>query len=254
MIASKKAQMTIFFLVAIVLIATIAVLFIFQNKSLPTIYRTQSENPRVYIEKCARESAEEAINLLAAQGGFLEPQNYKLYEGKKIEYLCENEGYFEPCINQHPILINEIKKEIYNYSYSTVDKCFSDMKDKLIEKGIESEIGKMNMSVEIIPGRVRINVDREFKIKNKESTEIADNFDSEIASPLYELIMVANEIASQEAKYCYFEYVGYMLIYPNFDIKKTSLSDLTKIYKIKEIKSDKELNIAIRGCAVPAGV
>ena len=62
------------------------------------------------------------------------------------------------------------------------------------------------------------------------------------------------EISNQEAKYCYFEYVGYMLLYPKMDIEKFAMSDSTKIYTLKDKKSDKEMNIAIRSCAIPPGI
>ncbi|HLC52957.1 MAG TPA: hypothetical protein VJK03_00280, partial [Candidatus Nanoarchaeia archaeon] len=65
---------------------------------------------------------------------------------------------------------------------------------------------------------------------------------------------VAIEISSQEAKYCYFEYVGYMILHPEFDIQKTALSDSTKIYTIKDIRTEEVMRIATRSCAIPPGV
>ena len=70
---------------------------------------------------------------------------------------------------------------------------------------------------------------------------------------MYDLASVANEIASQEAKFCYFEYVGFNILYNDFDIRKDTLSDSTKIYTIKHKKTAAEMNIAVRGCAIPAG-
>ena len=91
-------------------------------------------------------------------------------------------------------------------------------------------------------------------IRERGNTQIIDGFDVQIISPLYDLVNVAVEIANQEAKYCYFEYVGYQVLYPNFDIRKFAFSEGTKIYTIKDKYSDKEMNIAIRSCAIPPGI
>ena len=81
-------------------------------------------------------------------------------------------------------------------------------------------------------------------------SEIATN----VRSPLQDIGLVVNEIVSQEAQYCYFEYVGYMILYPDWDIRVTTRSDATKIYTVTHIPTDITMQFAVRGCAFPAGI
>ena len=81
-----------------------------------------------------------------------------------------------------------------------------------------------------------------------------NEFNADIKSPLYNLAKIAIEIASQQAKFCYFEYVGYMILYPRYSIDVFAMSDSTKIYSIEDRESGKKLNIAIRSCAIPPGI
>ena len=94
---------------------------------------------------------------------------------------------------------------------------------------------------------------RDFSFSKGGISQDFSSFATALKNPLYDIAYVANEIASQEAKFCYFEYVGFNILYNKFDIKKYTLSDSTKIYTIKDKQSGEEMNIAVRGCAIPAG-
>jgi hypothetical protein len=45
-----------------------------------------------------------------------------------------------------------------------------------------------------------------------------------------------------------------MFVNQDVDIKKNTLSDYTRLYKITDKASGKEMNIAIRSCAMPVGL
>ncbi|MDO8656322.1 MAG: hypothetical protein Q7K45_03710, partial [Nanoarchaeota archaeon] len=82
-----------------------------------------------------------------------------------------------------------------------------------------------------------------------------DNFVVEIKSPAYNLADVADTIgAYQQSVTCNVEYVGYGLTYPEVDIDTYAMSDSTEIYLIKDIKSGKVMNIAVRACATKRGL
>ena len=70
---------------------------------------------------------------------------------------------------------------------------------------------------------------------------------------MYELVNAAQEIVSQEAKWCYFSNDGFMVLYNDFDVRKDVLGDSTKIYTVEHKKTGEKLTMAIRGCAIPNG-
>ncbi|MDO8609197.1 MAG: hypothetical protein Q7R95_01495, partial [bacterium] len=244
--------LAIWFIIAIVIVAVIMLLFVFQRKAV--IEKKESFDVQSIIEKCARDSVNEAVDKMLPPGGFIEPTNYKIYKNIKITYLCQNVGYFKTCINQHPALLSEMREEILSYVNPRIDVCFSNMKIELEKQNSNVELGAMNISLSFGTDRIFLNIDRKVKITKYDETKISDRFKVEINNPIYDLEKVASEIANQEAKYCYFEYVGYMILYPRFSIDKTALSDSTKIYTIKDRYSNKEINIATRSCAIPPGL
>lgn len=227
---------------------------LFFLKKDPKSKNTDEFNPGVFINSCVEEAVKDAIGKMLPQGGFMEPKNYKLYNNTKIEYICENKGYFNSCINQHPLFLDEIKREILEYVKPKLDACFSTMKKELEEKNyqVETDIGTLKANLE--NGKILLYLNKNMTIKKNEESRKFEEFEFEITTNIYDLANVAIDTAGQEAKYCYFEYVGYMLLHPEFNIRKTTLSESTKIYSIKSKKSQEEINIAIRGCAIPPGI
>lgn len=251
-IKNKGAQVTIFFIIAIVIVAFIAIIFVFSKRVI--VPSVEIANPQERIESCAKDAVIESTDLIIKQGGFVESKNFKIFNNNKIEYLCENTGNYKPCINQHPLLLEEIKKEILDYSYSRIDQCFSTIKEEYEKRQYHVVMEPMNISVSLATNRIYLFIARDLTLSKQEKTERFKDFRIEINNPLYDLTKVATEIGNQEAKFCYFEYVGYMILYPRFSIKKVALSDSTKVYSIKDKHSNKEMNIAVRGCAIPPGI
>ena len=206
------------------------------------------------IEKCVQDSVNAAVERMLPQGGFLNPTSYKIYNDTNVSYICLNKGYFVPCTNQHPMLINEMKNEIYNYINPRVEQCFASMKKEYEKMRWVVELGNMNLTIEMAPGRIFVDIEREIRATKNEVTSTFEGVDIEVINPAYDLANIAIDIANNEAKYCSFEYVGYMVLYPTWDIRIFTLSDYTKIYTIKDKATGKKMNIAIRSCAMPPGM
>lgn len=251
---NKKGQMTIWIIVAITFVLAIVLFFFFRGEIRPAIEEKIGENPRNYITSCVKKNVEDVVDIILPRGGFIFPEHGKLYNDINISYLCYNSGNYNPCVNEHPMLLNEIKNEIKNYIEPRIEQCFQDYKREMAKRNMNVLIGPMKLGVELGPERVYVDIKREIKIGQKEENYNLNNFDVEVISPIYDLARVAMEIASQEAEFCYFEYVGYMILYPKFKINLDIMSDSTKIYIIKDKKSEKEMNIAIRSCAIPPGL
>jgi hypothetical protein len=249
---NRKGQVAIWVILALVLAA--AIILFFALERLPLGIQAAEFEPAKSVEGCIKESIAEAVSKMLPQGGFIQPKNFVSYNKTNIEYLCENPYYFSPCTSQHPMLISEMNREIKEYILPFVEECFEGMREEAERRGYSVEMKEMNLSVEMAPGRIYARISREFSTSRSGVSKITSDFDSEVLSPAYELANVAMEIAASEAKYCYFESVGYMLEFPQFDIRKTALSTPVRIYSIKDTKTGAAMNIAIRSCAIPAGM
>ncbi|MBX4196882.1 hypothetical protein KW805_04815 [Candidatus Pacearchaeota archaeon] len=248
----KRGQMAIWIILAIVLVGTMILFFTVERK----VNTTQPEilSPELQVRQCTKEAVNSVLAQTLPHGGFVEPRNTKLYKGINISYLCDNIGFYKPCINQHPLLIKEMNAEIKEKITPELQTCFSIIDGDYASRNAELETGPLSFDVRLAPGRVYVDINRSMTITQRGSSRTFSSYQVEIPSPAYDLGSIASEIASQEAKYCYFEYVGYMLLYPSFRISKTALPDSTKIYTITDKKSGDAMNIAIRSCAIPQGI
>ena len=249
---NNKGQIAVWVIIAMVIVAAIGAIFLLSDNGI--IIKPDSADPRALVEQCARTAVQEAVDIMLPQGGFIEPENYKVYNGIKVAYLCQNLGYFRTCINQHPLFLSEMREEILNYTKPRVEQCFQTMKTEYEKRNYEVDMKDMQINLSYGTGKVFLDMQRKITLSKQGETRNFESFNVEMANPIYDIGKVAQQIADQESKYCYFEYVGYILLYPKYSISKFAFSDSTKIYTIKDIQSKKEMNIAIRSCAIPPGL
>ena len=246
----KKGQITIFIIIGLIFVVLIVMAFSFFMK--PTII-VSDENPGAYIEKCMKDSFNDVENILLEQGGSLNPGLYKFYNGKNVTYICYTKDFYKQCVMVQPLLVRHIAKEIENYSREKMENCFQTLKTNLLEKGYQVELGEnMELTTELALGSVKMIIKRDLSVVKEDSKNFKE-FRSFSASPLYDLAMVVQEIGAEEAKFCYFDYLGYMMLY-NFDITRFQTGDMNKIYTISKKGDIKKMNVAVRSCALPQGL
>ena len=253
----NKAQISVFIIIGVVLVAGVILAYAIFSKTGPRYNTPTAEDPQQYIEKCVKDSVSEAEPIILKQGGYINPGNFKLYQDEKVAYLCYTNLFYEKCTNQEPMFIKHIEDEITNYTKNRIDVCFSNLKNDLEKQNYAIEMSGMDMKTELLKNTIRVTIDRKMSITRNEETKRFDKFNVLMNSPLYNLANVAIEIANQEAKRCSFEYVGYMAFYPEFKIERISVGNgetTSRMYVIEDKNTEKKLNIAIRGCAIPAGI
>tara|TARA_Y100000310_G_scaffold264930_1_gene275750 strand:- start:274 stop:1044 length:771 start_codon:yes stop_codon:yes gene_type:complete len=254
---TKKAQVTIYILIAVLLITVLLVFFYIFKETKKDPIPPNFDNPQSYIESCVGEIIENSVELIRESGGYYQTKNFKLYQGRRVPYLCYQDNFYYQCVNQEPMLMKHIEEEIMNHTKQRIGNCFIALKAGLEDKNYEvdmQEKSEMNFSVNIVEGLIVTKIDRNFVIKIREEEQRFEKFDMILNHPMYDLVRISQEIVNQEAIYCNFDYLGYMIFYPDYDIRKFLTGDDVKIYTVKDIKSEKDFEFAIRSCAIPAGL
>ncbi len=247
---NRKAQVTIFIILALIIVVAIALVFVLMRK--PTVEISASTDPEAYVERCIKDYVEETINILSEQGGDIVPEGSVMYQGKDITYLCYNANFYSPCVNQRPLLIEHIEDEITKYLDEKMKDCFSSLRDELEKRNYDVSLGSMSIETKLQSKRVTVTVNRKTEISKGQDVRKFEEFREAISHPIYDLAEIAMEIANQEARYCYFDVLGFMILYPNYDINKFDLEKGT-IYTIKDLTTNKKFTFAIRSCAMPPG-
>jgi len=254
--SSKRAQVTLFIVVGIVLVAVVVGFYLILSKTGPEISKPSMTEPENYIEKCAKDAASDAIDIMLPQGGWISPKRFKTYNNNNVAYLCYTNEFYRTCKMQEPLYIRHLENEITEFITPKVQNCFESLKSELEDQHYAVEMGSMNITTELAKNTVKMNVERTFAMSKNDEKRRFEKFNAILNSPLYNLAIVGLEIANQEAKYCAFEYVGFMIFYPEFNINKKAVGsglESSKIYTIQDRYTGKQLNVATRSCAIPAG-
>ena len=248
----SRGQVTIFIIVAIVIVVGIIASIIFMGR-----YDTETPTnlgPQAFIDKCVKDVVEESVGKMLKNGGEILPSQAIMYQGDEWNYLCYQADYYQACYNIHPMLELQIESEIEKNIKDDIDGCFDEMKEEFEDRGYDVNIGNGDGSVDLLPGYIKIDLKRSMDIsKGGVAPQSYSDFDTKVLTPLYELVQIAREVVNSEAQFCHFEYNGYMLLYPKYDIRRIDYSD-SKIYRLIDRASGDEFRFAIRSCAFAPGI
>lgn len=246
----KRAQIAIFAIIAILLVAAIALLFYLK----PELRSMGAElHPIAYIENCMRENAEVAIGMLGNQGGNLNPTGFVSYNSNRVAYLCYTTSYYSKCVNQDPLLKYSVESEITGYVYPKLQACLSNLKRSYEKKGYSVDMGPQLIETSLQPKKVVVSLGMPLTLqKSGGETKRYENFEAVLLSPIYDQVMLAQEIANSETRYGDFDQLTYMLYKPSTDIEKKSQGEAT-IYILTDRNSGKKFQFAIRSYIMPPG-
>jgi hypothetical protein len=251
----KKSQITIFVIIAILIIAAIALVFLISNKTGSQTNVSPVKDPIGFIQKCAIDAVQESEKIIIPSGGLdrLDSSNSILFENTKVAWMCYTPFNEQTCTARHPMLNKEIEREIENYIRPKLVSCFNTLKDNLGKYDYNQE-DLMNLSVEIRPKQIYIILNREISFTKNEQTTKIINFNTWIDSPLYSFIKLTNNIVNQEVsckcmeETCNADIFSLNKNNKDFEIKRFVSGANEKVYTITEILSDKKFNFAVRNC------
>jgi len=258
---NHRGQVTIFIIIAVVIVSVVALFFLFRSGvKVPGIGIGKETSPSSFLESCMEDKIKETIEIISSQGGYINNPLNKTFKFANenvftdISYLCYTQNYYVSCINQEPMLIAHLKNEIKNYISEDVKDCFDGLTSSLDKQGYAVNVEYKGFEVELINEKIVINMDAELTLTKSGETTKQEDFKIITPSKFYDLALVVQEIVSQEAEFCNFEYVGYMLLYPQWDIDKFRTSDSTIIYTVEHKDSKEKFRFAIRGCVIRPGL
>jgi len=256
----EKAQVTIFVIVGILIVVAVMFFLLFRQGMIPGISGKPEENPAGFLETCIEDKLIGGVEKISSQGGYIENSLNKTFkfndenEFTDISYLCYNSNNYFPCINQEPVLIQHLKSEVKDYISDDFQKCFDNLVSSLDKKGYIVDVTYNGFEVEFAEKKIIINIDGKIILTKSDETTTQENLEIIIPSRFYDLAIVVQEIVSQEAKSCDFEYLGFMVFYPKYNIDKFTTGEGIKIYTIQYKETQEEFKFVIRGCVIPPGV
>jgi Tfp pilus assembly protein PilE len=250
---NKKGQLSLFVIVALMIVVIIAAVFLIIKKPGATISAT--EDPQAYIRSCVEKQLVIIEKQIFDNNGYFEvSKNFMIYYGKKVPYLCRSSEFYTPCMNQEPMMIEKIRKEIDTRITKESEACFDNLLKELNRKGYATKTNATLLDIKFEGNKLIANIEKPIVAKKGEETKVYNNFATEIQSPIYLIITTSQRVVDYESALCEFNNVNWMMNFKDVSVKRFVTSDGTKVYEVKDKPSSKKINFAVRSCIFPAGI
>jgi len=249
---NKSGQLTIFIIVALVIIVG-GILIYFFFPQVGDVF-TGGFNPTSELRNCIEDDLNEWIDVLSAQGGYMEPEGFIRYKGQNVKYLCYISEYHKPCLVQQPFVKNHFEKELNDLIKDKAEACVDELINNYEKRGyIISLNGNVNSSVEIIPKKMDIIIEAPMTATKNDVTQSFKKFKISKNSEMYKLLLLAQSIVDYESTYGDVETMMYTVYYPNLRMHKIKLDDGSTVYTLEDVVTKERFTFASRGLAWPAG-
>jgi hypothetical protein len=249
---NKRGQVTIFIIIAILIIGAVALFYVLIPKT-QTGAGFDVNNPSGFIQNCLESKIEDSVKLLSNQGGSINPEFYFNYNEEKIEYLCYTNENYKLCVVQQPLLKPHIESEIKKGISAEVTSCFNNLKSNYESKGYTAQLEIGKTKVELLPKRVITTFENYTFTATKGETKRYNSFNVILDNNLYELISIANSIIEYETTYGNADPRIYMMYYPDLKVEKNLRDDGTRIYVLTDRNTGNKFQFASRSVAIPPG-
>jgi hypothetical protein len=249
----KKGQVTLFVILAIVIVVLGVLIYLFLPDIISTEKSKYQEDPETYLENCIQDELQNNVKIISENGGLMEPEFYINYSGDQFEYLCYTNEYLKPCIAQKPMLVNVIKSELKSSIQEELDSCFDSMKNSFENKNYQVNLEKGDFEINLYPSKIEIVSESEMDL-TKDNSNSYDDFTLSFESDLYNLASIAYNIMAWEATYGDASIESYTAFDPTIRIEKIKRDDGSKIYIITNRETQNKFQFASRSMVWPSGV
>lgn len=248
----KKGQVTIFIIIAIIIVAGALLVYSF-FPNIQTSLGLTVQNPQQFIQSCVEGEISDSVGVLSEQGGSLEPQHYILYNDDKIEYLCYTNEFYKNCIVQQPLLKEHIETEILGRINEDVNACFNSLKENLEGRGYNVAMNSGDKIVELLPAKIISTFDYSVTLTKGEDVQRYESFNVVVDNNLYELVTIGNSILKWETVYGDAETTVYMDYYHDLKVEKKVQGDGTTVYILTDRNTEDKFQFASRSVVMPPG-
>ena len=190
---NKRAQISLFLLVGIVVIVGFILIFHLKSSgpSEVNFNKIQSDAIKDYVDSCVELTAKHAVITLGLQGGFIGiPNDVKLLTFKQsppinVVYLYDYDNYVG---NQYSKLqsLDAWQNELSDYINKNLEVCINNFKPFKLQ-GYDITAGKPNANVKIRDRDIVVNLDYPLVIKKGNTQEKLNDFQVRVGIDLKEV-------------------------------------------------------------------
>src|SRR3989344_5385576 len=163
-------------------------------------------------------------------------------------------GDIVPSKVQQPLIKSRFEQELARMIQSKAVDGVERMKEEYRSRGFTvTSAEEIDTGVLIVPEKIVVSINAPTTIEKEGRTQSFNEFEFELESKMYDLLMIATSIIDYESTYGDSEISFYTQYYPNLIIHKNKLGDGSTIYKLRDVTGDDEFTFASRSLAWPGG-
>ena len=202
----KRGQVTVFVMIGLVALIVIVLLFFAKNTLQEQITKAtdvekylnmQATAIQEEIKECATQKTQEAITILADQGGYFSPTNFIGYYGKKVGFRCTNREETRSCQND-PIIEKSFINKIEDHLDVQIASCID--VSSFRAKGYQLQTGTLKTVVMLKEKTTQIEITYPMSLKKNDVTITRESTTIQLPLPLGTYIEATNKILNLEAK------------------------------------------------------
>jgi len=239
-----RGQVTLFIILAVLIVVLILVFFIFLRPSSVT-----AVSPGFSFEQCVRDSIETSIAGLSRNAGFIQPEFTFPYQGEQYAYLCYTNEYYETCTVQKAFLKQHFEDQLEKKTKGRVNTCYTNSVEDLKDQGYGVRDGTVNYELSLEPNSVIVKLEAPTTI----GSQSFKNFNFKMDSPIYEMVMLATSLVQSEAAFGDASTTELMLYYPEYIVDKQKQGEGTTLYVVEHKLFNYKFQFASRSLVFPAG-
>ena len=240
----KRGQVTIFIILAIIIVAGILSFFYWKSPETFT-----SKGARLGFEGCVQDALEDSISRLEKTSGFIDPPFFYRYNDQKLQYLCYSGEYYKTCTVQVPFPEKYFEDQLKIDLRDEVDQCYSESVEDLKSQGYDVKEGVVTYEVTLEQGEARMKIQAPTTV----GTQSFARFNVGVKTPIYEMLMIATSILQYESTLGDSDTDALYQLYPDYIITKEKMGDGTTVYIIESKLYGNKYQFASRSLAWPPG-
>lgn len=246
----KHAQVTIFIILAIIIVSSIVLISFLYVK--PLVSKNAFEDPQLYIQKCIEPIVKEKISRISEQGGYISPDKFLTYENTKVQYHCYTSQNEQLCTNYEPNLKSQIETELYNNLAGDINSCFSSLKDTLTSYDYVEK--PLAFDVSIMPNKIKLNISKELTITKNEQSKTVSDFSFSLNDPVYDFVRLENRIVNEEVscncpdESCSADVLALSKENNDYEVNLFVSGNNEKVYSLREVNTGRDFRFSVRNC------
>jgi hypothetical protein len=242
---NKVGQVTVFVIVAILIVAVIGLLFVFRDNILQSDLPQELDPVYNYYLSCIEAETMNGAFILGQQGGYIEPPTFEpgseyMPFSNQLDFLGIPVSYWyyvsgNGVVKEQIPSRSKMQAELNSYVNEGVSLC--DFK-QFTEQGFEIEYGEAKTSSLISQNNIDVNVNQDLSIKFGDVTWSGKNHKVDVNSRLGKFYDIAEKIYENQKETMFLENYGVDILRLYAPVDGTEISCATKLWQVNDIREN----------------